>query len=219
MEIFRSYSYLESSMLHKSGVLWSAACTLATIAAAVLLLLSKKKKSVFPTTTTTTTTTTKKKNTTTTKKAAAPICPFSKDSNFVVEMAETVPTSPLEEGENYQGPHAARWLAYGISGQDTPGKLRAGLKRLRDSTYFLVEDEDANLATELCLKERNLSAERRDICFTMESSSLPAQREVLDLFLHHLPPSLSGHLHVRCKVPNDSRQTRSVAHHHHHHHR
>jgi dimethylamine monooxygenase subunit A len=182
MEFLRFSSYWESNSY--TSVFWWAACSLATISAVALLLLLKKKS--FPTTTTKKNTTT---TTTTTKKKArgAPICPFSKDTNFVVEMAETVPTTPLEQGADYQGPNAARWLAYGISGQDTPGKLRAGLKRLRDSTYFLVEDEDENLAAELLLKERNLTGQRRDVCFTMEDSSLPAQREVLDLFLHHLP--------------------------------
>lgn len=112
-----------------------------------------------------------------------PICPFSKDTNFIVEVAATVPLAPLEE-MNYSGPNAARWLAYGISGQDTPGKLRAGLKRLRDSTYFLVEDD--NLAVELAMKERNFQ-ERREVCFVMEDDSRGAQREVLDLFLSYLP--------------------------------
>jgi dimethylamine monooxygenase subunit A len=113
-----------------------------------------------------------------------PICPFTKDTNFIVECAASVPIAPLEQGGRFVGPNAARWLAYGLSGQDTPGKLRAGLKRLRDTTYFLVQDD--NFATELALKEKNLN-ERRDICFVMEKTSVPAQREVLDLFLHYLP--------------------------------
>lgn len=111
-----------------------------------------------------------------------PVCPFSKDTSFEVSVAANVALAPLEVP--YEGPTAARWLNMGISGQDTPGKLRAGLKRLRDSKYFLNEDE--NLEEELDLKQKNLD-ENHSECFVMEESSLDAQREVLDLFLSYLP--------------------------------
>ena len=116
------------------------------------------------------------------KQQRVPVCPFSKDTSFEVSVAEHVAMAPLELP--YEGPIAARWLQHGISGQDTPGKLRAGLKRLRDSKYFL--NEDGKLEEELLLKQKNLN-EKHSECFVMEDSSLDAQQEVLELFLSYLP--------------------------------
>jgi dimethylamine monooxygenase subunit A len=170
-----------------AGALWSGSNlrVVVTTVAVVVLVAAGSLLIMVPNEAATTTAPSDNKKTTKTtiRRTTGPICPFTKDTNFVVEMAEHVPLAPLEQ-ELYHGPNAIRWLAYGLSGQDTPGRLRAGLKRLRDSTYFLVQDE--NLAVELALKAKNLDA-RRDDCFVMEESSLAAQQEVLDLFLHHLP--------------------------------
>jgi hypothetical protein len=126
----------------------------------------------------------------------APICPFSSESNFVVETAEHLPPSPLDMYESWidmdsvdfgKKPLAARWLNAGLSGQDTPGILRAGLKRLRNSKYFLVE-EPFRLREELLMKQKALEdTERFPFVFVAEPDSLDAQKEVLDLFLDYLP--------------------------------
>ena len=130
------------------------------------------------------------------------ICPYTKDSSFVVEIAEDVAASPLEifedwindnvleendEITNDMKPLAARWLNAGLSGQDVPGILRAGLKRLRDSKYFLVEDRH-RLKYELSLKKKALdNPDRYPFVFVAEKDSLDAQRECLELFIDYLP--------------------------------
>ena len=73
-------------------------------------------------------------------------CPFSSEVTFEQESAEQLPPSPLDLYGGWKEHLASRWLAAGLSGQDTPGYLRAGLKRLRHSKHFLVEDD--NFATE-----------------------------------------------------------------------
>lgn len=189
-----------------------------------------------------TTTTTPKKST---PKKSKKVCPFSKDSNFVVEVADNVGPSPLdlfehwiddtlmkedEETKNDTKPLAARWLNAGLSGQDTPatqtmnktncsmtsmpdtylsllifsimfsfltssqsinfahlGILRAGLKRLRDSKYFLVQDRH-RIAYELSLKKKALDDPKRlPFVYVAEPDSLDAQRECLELFIDYLP--------------------------------
>lgn len=145
------------------------------------------------------TTTTPKKST---PKKSKKVCPFSKDSNFVVEVADNVGPSPLdlfehwiddtlmkedEETKNDTKPLAARWLNAGLSGQDTPGILRAGLKRLRDSKYFLVQDRH-RIAYELSLKKKALDDPKRlPFVYVAEPDSLDAQRECLELFIDYLP--------------------------------
>jgi hypothetical protein len=126
----------------------------------------------------------------------APICPFSSGSNFFVETAEHLPPTPLDLYESWMDvdspdfgkkPLAARWLNAGLSGHDTPGILRAGLKRLRNSKYFLVE-EPFRLREELLMKQKALEdPERFPDVFVAELDSLEAQKEVLDLFLDFLP--------------------------------
>ena len=120
------------------------------------------------------------------------ICPFSQDTDFIVETAENLPLTPLEAYEDWvmdylqtdndtdlqKKPLAARWLNMGMSGQDTPGILRAGLRRLKNTKYFLVE-EPHRLKTELLLKKKALDDPQRfPHVFVMEPESLNAQREI-----------------------------------------
>jgi dimethylamine monooxygenase subunit A len=124
------------------------------------------------------------------------ICPFSQGSDFIVETAEHLPLSPLESCEDWRPrdatnnpskPMAARWLYMGLSGQDTPGILRAGLRRLRNAKYFLLEEPD-RLGPELLLKKKALDDPNRfPTVYVAEEDSLPAQQECLDLFLEYLP--------------------------------
>lgn len=123
------------------------------------------------------------------------VCPFSAESNFIVETAEHLPPSPLDlyeswlsaDTNNNNKPLAARWLAAGLSGQDSPGMLRAGLKRLRNSKHFLVQEEQ-RLPVELALKNQALdNPERFPKLFVMEEDSLAAQTECLQLFCSYLP--------------------------------
>jgi hypothetical protein len=137
------------------------------------------------------------------------ICPFSQGSDFMVETADHLPLTPLETYEDwvldYQHqkanahddddsttgctlmPLAARWLNMGMSGQDTPGILRAGLRRLKNTKFFLVE-EPHRLQYELSLKKKALDdPQRHPFVFVAQPESLNAQRECLDLFLEYLP--------------------------------
>ncbi|CAE8621260.1 unnamed protein product [Polarella glacialis] len=84
-------------------------------------------------------------------------------------------------------PLAARWLAAGQSGQDAPGVLRAGLRRMRNARHFLVE-EPHRIAQELLLKQKALDdPARHPLTFVAEPDSLDAQRECLELFVSYLP--------------------------------
>jgi len=143
-------------------------------------------------------TNTKKNTNTITNKKKQPrgkICPFSAETDFVVEMATNMPPVPLElyqswvdpTNQDFGLPLAARWLNAGLSGQDTPGMLRAGLKRLKDSTFFLVQ-EPFRMREELQMKANALDDPTRfSQVFVAEEDSLEAQREVLDLFCSYLP--------------------------------
>ena len=119
------------------------------------------------------------------------ICPFSQDTNFIVESAEHLAPSPLDMYEDWESdtskPLAARWLAAGLSGQDMPGILRSGLRRLRSTRHFLVE-EATRLGPELLLKQKALdNQERHKLVYAAELESLQAQQEVLELFVSYLP--------------------------------
>jgi hypothetical protein len=119
------------------------------------------------------------------------ICPFSQDTNFIVETANHLKPAPLDMFEDWEAdptkPLAARWLAAGISGQDTPGILRTGLQQLRNSRHFLVE-ETSRLGPELLLKQKALdNPERHKLVYVAEPGSLEAQQELLELFLSYLP--------------------------------
>ena len=124
---------------------------------------------------------------TTTRKREVAKCPFSNSVTFIQESAEHLPPSPLDLYENWTDHIATRWLAAGLSGQDTPGFLRAGLKRLRHSKHFLVQ-EAFNIKEELMLKKKNMDDPvARKIKFVMEEESLDAQMETLELFMAYLP--------------------------------
>jgi hypothetical protein len=119
------------------------------------------------------------------------ICPFSQDTNFIVETAEHLEPSPLDMFEDWEAdttkPLAARWLAAGMSGQDMPGILRAGLRRLRSSRHFLVEEAN-RLGPELLLKQKALDNPKlHKLIFVAEPGSLQAQQELLELFVSYLP--------------------------------
>jgi dimethylamine monooxygenase subunit A len=136
------------------------------------------------------------------------ICPFSQGSDFMIESADSLPLTPLEAYEDWVidyldttkenvstttpnnhilKPLAARWLNMGMSGQDTPGTLRAGLRRLRNAKYFLVE-ESHRLGPELLLKKKAFDdLTRHPFVYVEEADSLDAQRECLALFLEYLP--------------------------------
>ena len=151
------------------------------------------------------------------------ICPFSQDTDFIVETAENLPLTPLEAYEDWvmdylqtdndtdlqKKPLAARWLNMGMSGQDTPGILRAGLRRLKNTKYFLVE-EPHRLKTELLLKKKALDDPQRfPHVFVMEPESLNAQRELLDMFMAYLPrrypdqyvyDPIQNTIHLKCRI-------------------
>jgi Protein of unknown function (DUF3445) len=144
------------------------------------------------------------------KERAVVICPFSQGSDFMVESAEHLPLTPLEMYEDWvtdylynnnnnpndctsggtdikTKPLAARWLNMGMSGQDTPGILRAGLRRLKNTKYFLVE-ESHRMQYELLLKKKALDDPQRfSRVFVAQPESLFAQQECLNLFLEYLP--------------------------------
>lgn len=114
-------------------------------------------------------------------------CPFSNEVTFIQESAEHLPPTPLDLYDDWTDHLATRWLAAGLSGQDTPGFLPAGLKRLRHSKHFLVE-EPLNIQHELMLKKKNMNdPEKHKLKFVMEPESLPAQVETLELFMAYLP--------------------------------
>eukprot|EP00934_Nitzschia_sp_Nitz4_P001684 Nitzschia sp. Nitz4//scaffold11_size288233//250863//252131//NITZ4_000817-RA/size288233-processed-gene-0.188-mRNA-1//1//CDS//3329534203//1684//frame0 len=123
------------------------------------------------------------------------ICPYSSETNFIVIESDTTPPTPLDLFESWTDPTspdfgrplAARWLCAGISGQDSPGILRAGLKRLPNSKYFLLE-EPFHMKQELLQKHRALDDPiQREQCLVAEPDSLAAQEETLELFLSYLP--------------------------------
>lgn len=168
----------------------------ALIVTLVIVIFTQSKISSFLKSTASTkgssngTNTTNKK----TKKRGA-VCPFSAESDFSVETADHLPPTPLdlfeswmdESSQDYGKPLGARWLNAGLSGQDSPGMLRAGLKRLPNSKYFLVE-ESFRIKEELLLKRKALDDPKRfPKVFVAEPDSLPAQQECLDLFLSYLP--------------------------------
>jgi hypothetical protein len=112
-------------------------------------------------------------------------CPFSSESNFIFESAEHLPPSPLDLYDHWIEHLACRWLAAGIYRQETPGRLRANLKRLRSEKHFLVQDSH-KIREELALKKKHLD-DPRGLKFVMEPESLDAQHETLELFMGYLP--------------------------------
>mmetsp|Transcript_1276 Transcript_1276/g.1632 ORF Transcript_1276/g.1632 Transcript_1276/m.1632 type:complete len:413 (-) Transcript_1276:212-1450(-) len=129
------------------------------------------------------------------RKIRGAICPFSAETDFLVETATNMSPAPLDLYESWVDPKSkdfglplgARWLNAGLSGQDTPGILRAGLKRLADSKFFLVQ-EPFLIREELLLKEKALKDPKRyPKVFVAEEDSVEAQQECLKLFLSYLP--------------------------------
>jgi hypothetical protein len=139
-----------------------------------------------------------------------------------VETAENLPLTPLEVYEDWSKdytnestkndrtvlkPLAARWLNMGMSGQDTPGILRAGLRRLRNSKYFIVI-ENHRLEEELRMKMKAFDdPQRYPFIYVEEKDSIAAQQEVVDLFLEYLARRYPEHyvydkelntIHVNC---------------------
>uniref|UniRef100_A0A0G4H670 Uncharacterized protein n=1 Tax=Chromera velia CCMP2878 TaxID=1169474 RepID=A0A0G4H670_9ALVE len=122
---------------------------------------------------------------------ARALCPFSGNSDFFIDEetdAKPTPLDLLSHWDDTSGfPLAARWLAAGISGQDTPGRLKAGLHRLNDWNHFLLADLN-RLVEYLEMKEKALNdPSRHPLCFQAEPVSVEAQRELLDMFLDYLP--------------------------------
>jgi hypothetical protein len=176
------------------------------------------KKNSHIQTTNTTTTTTAKTNKPKTKKTRVAKCPFTAESDFLVDMDEnagptpwdvfadwvsnpsiiptdaflhaTTSTSSTTTTSPQYKPLAARWLNAGISGQDTPGHLKTGLKRLKDQTWFLVQDPAVHrFVHELQLKHKHLDNTTNSPRYVQEDDAecLAAQREVLELFCLYLP--------------------------------
>ena len=118
-------------------------------------------------------------------------CPFSKETSFLVEKAENLPSTPLDHFEDWDNtqddkPLGLRWLNANLSGQDTPGMLRAGLKRFRNAKFFLIQDK--LMEEELTMKAKALADPQRfPGVFVTEDDSVQAQQETLDLFLSYLP--------------------------------
>ena len=165
-------------------ILWSI---VAAIVVTVAITASTTKRSTPKSSPATTTTSSTNKS----KSRRGAACPFTAETNFIVETAPDMPSTPLDLYQDWDAskkPLAARWLNAGISGQDTPGVLRAGLKRLRDQKWFLVEDNESTFNYELGLKGNALdNPERFPRVYVQEKDSVSAQKEVLDLFLHYLP--------------------------------
>jgi hypothetical protein len=194
------YQRLDALIVTVSGdektytLLWTAACLVVCFLAVLPAVLHRLYfKSAGGGTTTPKSSDAIKTKTTKKKK----ICPFSAESAFIVEAADDLPPAPLELLQSWSDPShpdfgkplAARWLNAGISGQDTPGMLRAGLKRLADSKFFLVQ-EPFRLNEELNMKKKALdNKDRFPQVFVAEDDAqcMVAQQECLDLFLSYLP--------------------------------
>ena len=80
---------------------------------------------------------------------------------------------------------AGLWLQHGSPGQDKPGKLVTGLRRLTHAEEFL-NAVPATQKHELALK-RNAFETRNEQVLVAEPCSLPGQTECLELFLDYLP--------------------------------
>ena len=192
------------------GAFGTVAISIVVVISVLLSIVGKRyfASSSSSGTTKTVSTTTKSSSTPSSNSASSirtksAICPFSAGTDFLVETADNLPLTPLEVYEDWSNdysnpdpskvdhtvlkPLAARWLNMGMSGQDTPGILRAGLRRLKNTKYFLVE-ESHRLKTELLLKKKALDDPQRfPQVFVAQPESLDAQRECLDMFLDYLP--------------------------------
>ena len=82
-------------------------------------------------------------------------------------------------------PSAHLWLQAGFSGQDNPGRLVSGIRRLTHVEEWMPQTADTQ-KEELLLKRRGFS-DRLDRTFVAEPRSLPGQTECLEIFLDYLP--------------------------------
>ncbi|KAG1654887.1 hypothetical protein FOA52_006531 [Chlamydomonas sp. UWO 241] len=131
-----------------------------------------------------------------------------------VSQGQTKPSTPLgAAGGEWATPHL--WLEHGVSGQPNPGRLVAGLHQLVDLDEFMIAIEE-EMPGELAAKARALgNPERRSQVLVMETSSMDAQHEVLQLLLDYLPTryprlyTLEGSAHnpgaVLCVHPTGER--------------
>ena len=114
-------------------------------------------------------------------------CPFSAESSFIIESADGLKQTPLDLYGDWEDNLASRWLAAGLSGQDTPGMLRMGLNRMRNFDNFLVETPH-QFCKELLMKKEALDDPvRHKIVYAQELESIPAQAETLELLMAYLP--------------------------------
>ena len=212
------------------GAFGTVAISIVVVISVLLSIVGKRyfASSSSSGTTKTVSTTTKSSSTPSSNSASSirtksAICPFSAGTDFLVETADNLPLTPLEVYEDWSNdynnpdpskvdhtvlkPLAARWLNMGMSGQDTPGILRAGLRRLRNSKYFLLI-ENHRLEVELRVKMKAFDdPQRYPSIYVVEKDSIPAQQEVVDLFLEYLPRRYPEHyvynkelntIHVNC---------------------
>lgn len=124
-------------------------------------------------------------------------CPFALAPEFSLPDPRPAALSPLGaalySSETPSAPFnaaASLWLAAGVSGQNVPFRLVAGLRPLTHAEEFLNEDE--LFFGEIALKRAAFAA-RRTETLVAEERSLAAQVEVLEMFLDYLPqryPSL-----------------------------
>jgi hypothetical protein len=188
-----------------SGSIWLAVVTAASIIVASVILWRRSQDTKVSSVASPKAANGKAENND--KKNRVGRCPFTAETDFIVETADNLPPTPwdlfaewmecpdipadtaattMQSTSKQYLPFAARWLNAGISGQDTPGHLRTGLKRLKDQKWFLVEDPGDRFVHELGLKRKNLDDASR-CAYVQEKNSISAQLEVLELFCHYLP--------------------------------
>jgi hypothetical protein len=73
--------------------------------------------------------------------SAASKCPFAMATSFMATSARTASsvTSPLGQAGGAEAATPHLWLAAGVSGQDVPGRLVPGLRKLNNLDEFFVE--------------------------------------------------------------------------------
>lgn len=133
--------------------------------------------------------------------AAPARCAFSLAAEFMLAEPRPPKLSPLGERSVFAPPPAPPpsahlWLAAGFPGQDRPGRLVSGLRRLTHAEEFLNVDPSL-FSSELALKRAALAdADRRRRVLVAEPGSLAAQAETLELFLDYLPRRYPEHYSV-----------------------
>jgi hypothetical protein len=179
MEIFSRSNNVDHVMLAAAIGIFAGIC-LVVFRAALLSSSSKKENTIVSSPALSSTT---KPN----SKREVFKCPFSQESSFIFETAEHLNETPIDLYQGWKDHLASRWLAAGLSGQDTPGMLRMGLKRLRNLDHFLVETPH-QIREEIRMKKQALDdPARHDVVYVQEAGSLEAQAEVLELFVAYLP--------------------------------